>query len=114
MKNQARKHLMKEFSENFSLTSEEFEDAWHKNISGNHVTKNRWLYMKTHEIISDLHYITTFTRQSSKNIAICDKIDTIVSKLQYGQYDVMHIKVVGVLKKYLKGVQRFVCESTMR
>ncbi len=114
MKKRATNKLIKEFSENSSLTSEEFENALQKSISGIQVIEERWLYMKTDEIISDLHHIVTFTRQSSKNLAICDEIDTIVSKLQYRQYDILYVKIVRILRKYLNGVQKFVSECSVR
>lgn len=114
MKKQESKRLIKEFSENFFLTSEEVENALDKNISGIRIIKNRWLYLKAHESINDLHHIVTFTRQSSHNLAICDEMDTIISKLQSGQYDMLYVKIVGILRKYLYGVQKFVAESSLR
>lgn len=80
--------------------------------------KDRWLYIKSQEVISDLTQILIFTKKLEKawaeHLEVCDQVSDLLSKLQWEKRDSKYIQVVQVITKYLDGIRNFVENTRIR
>ena len=80
--------------------------------------KDRWLYIKTQEVISDLTQILIFTKKLEKSwtehLEVCDHLSDLLSKLQWEKRDSRYMQIVQVITKYLDGIRNFVENTDIR
>ena len=80
--------------------------------------KDRWLYIKTQEVINDLTQILIFTKKLEKSwtehLEVCDQVSDLLSKLQWENRDSRYMKVVQVITKYLEGIRKFISRKEIK
>ena len=76
------------------------------------VIRDRWLYLKTQEIVSDLTQILIFTKKIEKSgtqhLEVCDQVRDLLSQLQQRKRDSRYMQIVQVITKYLTSIRNFV------
>ncbi len=90
----------------------------YSNESRINLIKDRWLYVKTQEVISDLTQILIFTkkieRSWTEHLEVCDQVSDLLTKLQWEKRDRRYMQVVQVITKYLEGIRKFISRKEIK
>lgn len=101
-----------------SSATREWKNFSYQSDHGINLIKDRWLYLKTQEIINDLTQIKILTSKSKKSgpkkIKVCNQIDTILDLLRSRHRDGKYMEIVDVITKYLNGIRRYLSNIDMR
>ena len=96
----------------------EWKNFSYQSDHGINLIKDRWLYLKTQEIVNDLTQIKILTSKSKKagpkKIKVCNQIDTILDLLRSRHRDNKYMEIVDVITKYLNGIRRYLSNIDMR
>jgi hypothetical protein len=69
-----------------SSNTRKWKNFSHQSEYGINFIRDRWLYLKTQEIISDLTQILIFTKKIEKSgtehLEVCDQVSDLLSQLQ--------------------------------
>lgn len=80
--------------------------------------KDRWLYLKTQDIVNDLLQIHFFTKKSKitelKKIKVCSQIDKVISILESKKKHSKYMEIVHIITKYLNGIRRYLSNIDMK
>lgn len=100
-----------------SSTTRKWQNFSYQSEHGTNFIKDRWLYIKTREIVSDLQEILRFAKKmektEDKHLVICDQVNGLLSKLEWGKRDNQYMKIVQVITKYLDGIRNFVMNNNI-
>lgn len=102
-KKNARNHI--------SSTTREWKAYSYQSDHGINTIKDRWLYVKTQVIRSDLSQIMTITRESkksqSKKLKIYKQIAKLLSVIHSKTKDPKYMEIIQVITKYLNSIRNF-------
>lgn len=95
-----------------SSNSRKWKNFSYQSEHGINFIRDRWLYIKTQEIVSDLTQILIFTKKLEKSgaehLEVCDQLSDLLSQLQQGKRDNRYMQIVQVITKYLDSIRNFV------
>ncbi|MBC7503416.1 hypothetical protein H7169_00390 [Candidatus Gracilibacteria bacterium] len=101
-----------------SSATREWKNFSYQSDHGINLIKDRWLYLKTQEIVNDLTQIKMLTSKSKKSgpkkMKVCNQIDKILTLLRSRDRDSKYIEIVDVINKYLNGIRRYFSNIDMR
>ncbi len=111
-----KKETLENFSENFTLTAKELEKALEQDISRVRSIHIRWQHLKIHETMDDMRNILFFMGEwmsfSFKRSEIYYKFCILLHKLKWDTFDIFNVKILQIIQKYLKGIQKFLSETS--
>ncbi len=77
--------------------------------------ENRWIYVKTHEIVNDLTDMLVVIRESERfwriDWGVYNSTGNLIGKLQGGYGESMLTEVVHIINKYLLWVRKFLSNA---
>ena len=112
---QSEIHIAREIT---SSNTRKWKITPYPNESRINLIKDRWLYVKTQEVISDLTQILIFTkkieRSWTEHLEVCDQVSDLLTKLQSEKRDSRYMQIVQVITKYLEGIRRFISQKEIK